>query len=439
MREIFFGNNDKYKAIIYKKEEVDGKVVRAFVDAGFNAREGANEQNYLILLSELNDVNPSKNPYFNASTKTHKSDAYFIIVFENGKPVGRSIALYDPLYNETHLQYGRAPVVWLGWPEFKNEEIGEKLLELIGECAKELKKKDSSLKYVIGPGRPNEQGIVGLRTHGKFIYFMEPDNPLWYKNVFEKDGIEIDDYWTALRFTKKDIKDWERLLSTSRSFFKRNRNGDTKIVRLNKFSLNKYLKGIYDVYRDAWDSKEHVHGRALTKQEFDYMASGIKILVPPLWNNVYVAEDKKTNSIIGISISLPNFNETLEKLKSKTSGERMRKEVFFLLKNFLGIARYKSGRIFIAGVLPQIKGLKRSIISAKFVAETVENFQKNGITDFSMSQLAVPNKDVIIPLLIAHGIDKNALKDYDKNVIPAIEKLSEEGKASLAAVYRYEI
>ncbi len=439
MKEILFGENNRYKAIIYKKNEVSKKIVRNFVDAGFNAREGATEQNYLILLSELDDVNPLKNPYFNASENKKVTDAYFVIVFENGKPVGRSVALYDPLYNKTHLKYGREPVVWLGWPEFKNEEIGEKLLEITRECAKELKKKDSSLKYIIGPGRPNEQGIVGLRTAGKFVYFMEPDNPIWYKNVFKKKGIEIDNYWTAFRFTNQNLNDWKRLLSMSRSFFGKSKNGDTEIIQLNKFSLNKSLSGIYDVYKEAWDSEEHIHGRTLTNKEFSYMASGIKALVPPFWNNVYIAKDKKSEKTIGISISLPNFNEALEKLKSKTSSERIRKEIFFFLENFIGLKRYLSGRIFIAGVLPEVKGLKRSIISAKFIADSIDSFRRAGINNISMSQLAVPNKDVVIPLLIAHGIDKNLLSDYNKNIIPILEKLSEEGKASLAAVYRLPI
>ena len=439
MKEISFGKNNKYRAAVYRKSEVNSKITRTFVDAGFNAREGTIEQNYLILLSELNDINPNKNPYFNASGNGKTTDAYFVIVFENEKPVGRSIVLYDPLYNDTHLKYNREPVVWLGWPEFKNNEVGEKLLEIVHEYAKKIKKKDNSLKYVIGPGRPNEQGIVGLRTAGKFAFFMEPDNPIWYKNVFEKNGITVDNYWTALRFTEKNVEEWKKLLDMSKSFFKRSSNGNTEVIRLSKFSLSKHLNGIYDVYKEAWDSEEHIHGRALTKKEFDYMASGIKIMVPPYWNNVYIAREKARNKTLGISISLPNFNETLEKLKSKTSGERIRKEILFILKNFIGMQRYKSGRIFIAGVIPEVKGLKRSVISSKLIAESIYNFQKSGINDISMSQLAVPNKDVVIPLLVAHGADKKLLSDYDKNVIPIIEKLSEEGKASLATVYRFPI
>ncbi len=440
MKEILFGVNNKYRAVVYAKEEVNKKIVRDLVDAGFNAREGEAEQKYLILLNELNDLNPKKNPYFNVSENGKTVDAYFIIVYENGKPLGRSIAIHDQLYNNYHLQYNREEVVWIGWPDFKNKEIGEKLLEITMDCAREFKKKHNSLKYLIGPGRPNEQGIVGLRIAGKFVYFMEPDNPIRYKAVFEKEGIEIDDYWTSFRFMKKDIEGWRKLLDTSKLFLRKGKNGHTEIIRLSKFSLSKYLKGIYNVYRDAWLSEEHVHGRTLTQKEFDYMASGIKILVPPLWNNIYIAKEKASGKTIGISISLPNLNEYLEKLQSKNSSERIRKEMILILKNFIGIKRYHSGRIFIAGVLPEVKGMRRSIISSKLVAESVDNFQKTGINDISMSQLAIPNKDVIMPLLIAHGADKKLLKEnYKENVIPIIKKLSEEGKASLAAVYRLPI
>ncbi len=441
MKEIIFGEGNKYKAIIYTKGEMNGSVVHSFVDAGFNARKGEPEQKYLILLNELNDLNPKKNPYFSVSENGKTADAYFIIVYENGKPVGRSTALYDPLYNDYHIQYNREEVVWLGWPDFKNKEIGEKLLEITMDCAKEFKKKHGTLKHLIGPGRPNEQGIVGLRVSGKFIYFMEPDNPIRYKDIFEKNGIEVDDYWTSFRFTKSDVENWKKLLEMAKAFFKRNKNTNTEIIRLNKLSLGKYFKGIYDVYRDAWLSEEHVHGRTLTQKEFDYMASGIKILIPPFWNNIYIAKDKSYGKTVGISISLPNFNEVLENINSKASKERIRKEIIFLLKNFTGIQHYHSGRIFIAGVLPEVKGMRRSEISSRLIADSINNFQKNGINDISMSQLAVPNKDVIIPLLVAHGADKRLLlkENYRKNVVPIIEKLSGEGKASLAAVYRLSI
>ncbi len=438
MKQIKFGKNDIYEAVIYKKEEVNRKVVNDMLKAGFNAREGYKEQKYLILNGEADDLNPAKNPYFQSETKTKKTDVKFVIVYENGIPVGRSIALYDPLYNEYHEQYGRKPVVWLGWPEFKNPEIGEKLIEFTLNEAKEFKKKDSSLVYLIGPGRPNEQGIVGLRITGKFVFFMEPDNPLWYKEVFEQEGIEIDDYWTAVRYEKNDLDGWERLMGNSRKFFERAENG-VKVKQINKKSLMKYIKGIYEVYKEAWLGEEHIHGRTLTQKEFDYMVKGLKMLVPPYWNNIYVAEEN--GRTIGISISLPNFNEALEKINAKNASQRIRKEVFFFLRNLLGFAKYKSGRVFIAGIMPEVKGLKRSAISARLISDAINNFRQSGIYDITMSQLAVPNKDVVIPLLVAHGVDKKLLsgENYKKNIIPILKELSEKGKTSLAAVYKTPI
>ncbi len=438
MKRIKFGKNDIYEAVVYGKEEVNKKVLNDMLKAGFNAREGCIEQKYLILNGEADDLNPAKNPYFQSETETKKANATFIIIYKNGVPVGRSIALYDPLYNEYHEQYGRKPVVWLGWPEFKNPEIGEKLIELTLNEAKEFKKKDSSLAYLIGPGRPNEQGIVGLRIAGKFVFFMEPDNPLWYKEVFEREGIDVDDYWTAVRYTKSDLEGWKEMIENSRKFFERTGSG-VEIIRINKRSLTKYIKGIYEVYREAWLGEEHIHGRTLTQEEFDYMVKGLKMLVPPYWDNVYIA--KENGRTIGISISLPNFNEALEKINAKNASQRMRKEIFFFLKNLLGFAKYKSGRVFIAGVMPDVKGLKRSAISARLTSEAINNFHKNGIYDITMSQLAVPNKDVVVPLLIAHGVDKKSLsgENYKKNIIPILRELAEKGKTSLAAVYKIPI
>ena len=439
MKRIKFGKNDKYEAIVYEKNEVDKKVVRAMVDAGFNARSGFLEQRYLILNADLDDLNPNKNPYFNSETKDKKTDAHFIVVYENGVPVGRSIALYDPLYNEYHLRYKRTPVVWLGWPEFKNKEVGRVLLELTVESAKEFKKKDPSIGYLIGPGRPNEQGIVGLRVSGKFVYFMEPDNPLWYEEVFS--NFDIDNYWTAFYFGREDLSQWQKLIDASRMLFSHSSESGIKIVQINKFTLSKYLSGIYDVYKEAWDSEEHIHGRALTQKEFDYMVKGLKMLIPPFWNNVYIAVDKKSEKTLGISISLPNFNEALEKIEAKTSAQRMKKEVVFFLKNFLGVARYKSGRIFIAGVLPEVKGLKRSAIASHLISSAIYNFRQNGIEGITMSQLAVPNKDVVAPLMVAHGVDKKLIssENYNKNAVEIIKELSEKGKASLAAVYKVSV
>ncbi len=440
MQKIRFGKDNEYYAVIYNKEEVDGKVTNKLVAAGYNAREGVEEQKYLILIGEQNDLNPRKNPYFNTKTKDKNTDAKFIVVYKENKPVGRSIILYDPLYNEYHSIYNREAVVWLGWPEFENIEVGKKILEISIKQAKEFKKKDPSLKYLIGPGRPNEQGIVGLRIAGSFIYFMEPDNPLWYEEVFNQSGVLTDNYWTSIRYRKQDIENWKRLLNTANQFLSEKNKAKIKMIKINKFTLSKHLNGIYKVYRDAWLSEEHIHGRTLTAKEFNYMVSGIKILIPLFWDNVYVVKDTMKNETVGISISVPNFNEVLEKIKSNSIGERIRKEIAVTAANFFGLKHYKSGRIFIAGVVPEKSGIEKSIISAGMISNAIKNFSNNGINDISMSQLAIPNKDVVIPLLVAHKVDKGLLrKNYKENIIPILKSLSKEGKASLAAVYKIPI
>jgi len=100
-----------------------------------------------------------------------------------------------------------------------------------------------------------------------------------------------------------------------------------EIIQINKKSLMKHIEGIYEVYREAWLGEEHIHGRTLTQKEFDYMVKGLKMLVPPYWNNVYIAEEN--GRTIGISISLPNFNEALEKINAENASQRMRKNFLF--------------------------------------------------------------------------------------------------------------
>jgi len=440
-------NEKSYTIKIFDKKEMNFWKVLSFVRAGFNARRNDEEQKYLFLTNELlGDVNPKLNPYFNYT------DSKFVIAYRNGNPVGRVIITYDPLYNEYHKKYNRDPVVWFQWLEFENKYLGKYLLDKSVDIAKEFKnKKDNEIKYLIGPGQPNENGIVGLRTERNFIYFMEPNNPIRYKDIFDK--IPIDDYWYSLKFNEKDLKKWKYILEKFDGHVKdisNEKNSTFKIIQLNKSNVKKHLGEIEEIYKNAWDSEEHKHGRILKHDEFVSIFNGLKLILPKNWDNSYIAykiADKKNEGSkksiyvpIGAAVSLPNYYEKFKKHES--FGIKILNELSIFLNN----KNYKTGRIFIEGAVNKIDGIdippmEKSSIVGMLTTETLKWFEEHDVNPITMSQVVRSNKDVIIPLVKMFNPKKykdlNKL-NYEGNIDSIIGELAKYNKVSIASVYKME-
>ncbi len=408
----------------YEKDEVNKRVVYDFVRAGFNARMEDEERKYLLLINELDELNPRKNAYFKVA-----EDAKFVIAYKNGVPVGRVVVTLDEEYNKHHKKYDRDPVAWFGWIEFDDEKTGKKLMEAALDIAEKYKKeKNSDIKAIIGPGRPNENGIVGLRVKGDFIFFMEPDNPLRYQEIF-KDW-EIDEngngYWYAHMLKEEDLERWwEKIEKYS--------NPAPWIKTYNKLNVGKARKPIYKIYTEAWDTADHPHGRNLEKREFNHLFNGLRLLLPFTWNEVKVAyRDKKP---VAVTVFIPNFNEVIEKTDSENFEEKKRKELLCLLsaqfKN-----RWNTARSFIGG---RVDGSRPSDV-IKMSAQSLKSMRRRGIKEISFSQHALLNRDIISTSLRFLGINlPETDPDYFSKAKKIMEDLADEGKASIAVVYRKEL
>ncbi len=393
-------------------DSLKGRNLRDFVYAGFNARRGDDERKYLFLLNELSDF--SQNPYFRHTIPT------FVIAYKNGVPVGRVAVTYDGSYNEYHEKYGRSPVVWFGWLDFDDDKTGEKLLNTALEIANKYKENlNSDVSAIIGPGNPNENGVVGLRKEGNFVFFMEPDQPIRYNEVFgdwkiDENGKGI---WMSAKLDNDDIDRWSKVISKSSDFELRGYD----IKKYGKLNVNEAFNSIKEIYNIAWDSAAHPHGRMLYDDEFKNIFSGLKMILPFGWNEVYVAY--KGNEPVAVSVALPNFNEVFSK-DADSPKAKMAKELLGLL-HVQFKQSYNGARIFISG--STLHNHDGKLLVAKMTSETLKNLRSRGVNEITMSQLSVENTDVINPVLGLIGVEKGG-------DIPHIPD-----KISRAVVYRHEI
>ena len=330
--------------------------------------------------STLIDRSDMSNPYF----KIAKSK--FLVAYKDGRPVGRVVVSVDDLYNEEHAKRGEEPVAWFGWISFEDMDVGEKLMETALETAKNLGNDDTlkykDLKYLIGPGRPNENGVVGLRTRGSFVYFMEPDHPLWYRCVFDDDW-DVENYWIAVRV--KHGGDLKRIKNKMKKIIER--TNEYGIERVSIRDIGKYLKDIKKVYDEAWSTEEHPDGRKMTDEEFYSMVSGLKLLAPFGWNDVYLA--RYNDEIVGVNVAIPDFNDYLANSHGALN------ELYRVL-----VGKLKSPkriRVLISGVTDIGNDMVKSFLETGLMAHFLDG--KDHYHEIDASQLAVKNTKVILPII----------------------------------------
>jgi hypothetical protein len=366
-----------------------------------------------IILQEMTDLNPDYTslkkylPGFNPFFKHLEFLQYYIAYSNGGKPVGRIATVIDKNYKEKKFE-GKVGIISLF--EAETVEIGEALIKI----AVEELQQNNALK-IIGPMRFNASGEAGLLIDGFDIVPMpmEPYNPPYYKEIFDKFGERENDWYSFLvdyntvigyinkinSFLFNGVSLEERLKT----------NGIT--VRTAKISNYKNeVEKIKYVYNAAWDTIEHPQFEKFTDEEFNYLAASLKTIA--LEDIIFIAEEDcptcaNGKEIIGVSVTIPNINTIVKTFDSKyfqtfmpskaaISIRDLKRDlkIFFAINSALKRKSFDSARIFILGTLRKRLGL-----DALLYKKTFDIGLALGMTYSSASQIADTNKDMVNPLL----------------------------------------
>jgi GNAT superfamily N-acetyltransferase len=191
---------------------------------------------------------------------------------------------------------------YIGHFAAKNKEAGLFLTDYIKKRAKEY-----GFEYLIGPLDGNTwQKYRFVTGNNENPFFMEPQNPLEWPEIFRESGFEVIAEYYSLRVEEPEKKN--RLTEKIRKikFY-----SDVEIKSVNKENFEKYINEIYDISIKAF--KNNFLYSEISREEFLNSYLRIESIVD--CELVYIAYKNKKPA--GFLFGIPDYNE-------KTAGKEIK-------------------------------------------------------------------------------------------------------------------
>ncbi len=361
-----------------------------------------------ILAAELNDLNPDRtwakkrfpgaNPFFH-----HCSFLQYYIAWQNGKPAGRIAAFVDRSYREPSVA---GVIGWIGLFECVDDSSVAGVL--LDAAIDDLRKQ--GVVKIIGPARFNANGEDGILVDGfdKHPMVMEPYQPPYYDRLLNSRGIKEND-WYAFRMSHTGASDYmeriERMRRRGVDLAKRLESEGITIRTARLGDWKNEVARIKAIYNAAWNTVDHPQFEPFTDEEFDYLASGMRMIA--IEDLVFIVEDtvRPDSPVIGMAVALPDLNEVIDDYDRLHRRYRPSRHTYGLsdIVRDIGIMRllrkrvrtkkFKNARIFILGTLRKKTGLDALLYLKLYLAT-----RDMGVEVASGSQIADTNPEMVNPL-----------------------------------------
>ena len=166
------------------------------------------------------------------------------------------------------------------------------------------------MRRALGPFNFNTNHEFGLLVEGfdSDPFVLNPHNSAYYPEVYESLGLKPAMDWYAYHVDasmpgiRKIRRVGERVLS---------RNPEITIRSIDLARFDEEVEKLHKIYDDAWEQNwAHVK---VTDREFRFLAQGLKAIIDP--DLCFVVE--KGDETIGMSLTLPDFNQVVKKMKGR--------------------------------------------------------------------------------------------------------------------------
>ncbi|MCS6930008.1 MAG: hypothetical protein NZM43_11025 [Saprospiraceae bacterium] len=307
------------------------RLLRSFID--FPHDLYANDPNYvpMLYLEQEALLNPKKSPFF-----LHSSAAYFL-AFNGKRPVGRIAAIL----NRNHIAFTGRKEGFFGFFDTVNDEgVAKALLSTAEEWLH-----SQGMEKIIGPTNFSTNETCGLLVENfeRPPMIMMPYNAPYYAALLETQGfqkfVDLLCYWLTPDMMPSSILEMSQNLESrlaARGIIIRKIN-----MRHFEEELNKFLP----VYNASW--AENTGFVPMTEAEIRQIAKDLRPIINP--ELVFFAE--KDGKTIGVSLTIPNINEVLIRLKR---GRLFPFGIFHLL---FGLRRIRTARVIALGTLKEYRRL----------------------------------------------------------------------------------
>ena len=253
----------------------------------------------------------SANPFW------EHSERELFLAYKNEHLVGRIAAIVDRNY----VECWKENTGYFGFYESENDAEVAKALY----AAAEKFHREKGMDNFIGPMNPSTNDECGFLLEGYYSlpFIMMTYTPEYYHELALASGLTKAKDLNAYYVNTADapIEYLERITSIVRR-----RVHDIKVRPVRMSDFPNELKKIREVYNDAWSP--NWGAVAMTEAEFKEIARVLKpLLVPEL---VIVVE--VNNEVVGVSLSVPNYNEVLKKLNGNLGLIEMLKFLYYKRK-----------------------------------------------------------------------------------------------------------
>ncbi len=250
-----------------------------------------------LLIEQKKFLNPQKNPYF------EHSEVQLFLAYKDNKLAGRISAQTNVQHNETHND----KVGFFGFFESINDqEVTDRLIDTAVEWLK-----TKGCDTIRGPMSfsVNDECALLIGPFDSSPMVMMPYNPHYYKTLLENTGLKkVMDIYAYYIPVKKPP---ERLVKLAEKIEKRGKFTVRSLKTKNKKKLKNDIAMIFNIYEKAW--KNNWGYVPMSAKEFDLLVDSIMPIIRPEF--VFIAE--ADGKAVGFSVTLPDYNYILKKIKGR--------------------------------------------------------------------------------------------------------------------------
>jgi len=331
-----------------------------------------NDPNWVppLIMDRKKLLDKKKNPFY------QHAEMDLFLAYQNGNVVGRIAAIT----NENHNKFHEDNVGFFGFFEsIDDSEVANRLLDTVKEWLKEKGKNG-----MMGPMNPSTNDELGMLIDGFYTppYVLMCHNPDYYPKLMDVYGLEKakDLYAWYIDSETAKVNISEKMYRVSESSTKK--YGLT-IRNINFKNMTSEVAKIREVYNNAWSKNWGFV--PMDDAEFDHMAADMKQVADP--DFVYIVE--KDGQPVGFSLTLPNINEVLMKIKN---GKLFPTGVFKLLT---GMKKIKTVRVITLGI---IKEYQFAGFSSIMILKTIKTALDKGKQGGEMSWILEDNNAMNAPI-----------------------------------------
>ncbi len=250
-----------------------------------------------LIMEQKKLFDPKKNPYF------EHSEVQLFLAYKDNKLAGRISAHSNTLHNKTHND----KIGFFGFFEsIDDQEVADALFDTAYHWLK-----DKGFDTMRGPMNlsVNDECSLLVGPFDSSPVVMMTYNPQYYVALYENAGMKkaMDLY----AYHVDVIKPPERLERLVKKIEKRGHFTIRTLSANNKKELKKDIAKIFHVYEKAWEDNWGYVPMSAT--EFDLLVDNLMPIVRPEF--IYIAEID--GEAAGFSVTLPDYNFILKKIKGK--------------------------------------------------------------------------------------------------------------------------